>query len=692
MKDYGPDNIRNLGFFGHGGCGKTSLCESLLYLMKQNNRLGSVDDGTALLDYDEDEADRKIGINLALGHGEHRGVLVNLVDAPGYADFSGNVASAARAADCGIVVVDASAGVEVGTEMAWRRLADAGLPRVVFVNKLHRENTDFNTTAEEVRKALGTTVAPLFLPTGKDASFNGVVDLLNDKAYGYDDGKRSDIPVPADMADEVARWKERLVEAAADADETLMEKFLEGAAITPEEMRSGVRAGIKAGVVYPMLCGDALAQVGTDLLLDLAVDLLPGPLELPALTGTEPGGEKEVTVERSADGPAVALVFKTVSESHVGEMHYIRVYNGTVSTGSTLMNATTQREERINQIYVVKGRDRTEVSKLTAGMVGALVKLKNTHTGDTLYAKGGAVQLPAIDFPSPCISVAIVPQSKGDEEKVSNGLSKLHQEDPTFSYAYNRELGQELINGMGELHLDVIIGRLKRRFDVHVELVKPRIPYRETITRKAEAQGRHKKQTGGRGQFGDVWLRLEPLPRSGGYEFSDEIRGGAIPGKFIPSVEKGVVETMEKGVLAGYRMVDVKATVFDGSFHAVDSSDIAFKLASSIAFKACCEKAGMVLLEPIMEIEITVPDQYTGEVMGDLNARRGRIMGMEAQGNLQVVKAHAPQAELYKYSNSLRSMTQGRGFFTIVFSHYEEVPKEMSAKVIEEAKKAKETD
>ena len=691
MKDYGPEHIRNLGFFGHGGCGKTSLCESLLYRMKQNTRLGSVDEGTALLDYDEDEVARKIGISLALGYGEHRDTLINLVDAPGYADFSGNVASAVRAIDNAVVVIDASAGVEVGTEMAWRRLEEASIPRVVFVNKLRRENTDFAVTAEEARKALGTAVAPLYLPIGSQAGFDGVIDLLNDRAYRYEDGARREIPVPAEMAGDVAHWRERLVEAAADADESLMEKFLEGGAIAPEEMRAGVRAGIKAGVVYPMVCGDALAQVGTDLLLDLAVDVLPGPLDFPDLKGTDPDTGKEVAVARKPDGPACAFVFKTVSESHVGEMHYVRVFSGSVTAGGTLLNSSTQREEKLNQIYLVKGRDRTETGKLTTGMIGALVKLKNTHTGDTLYDKRRPVRLPPVDFPKPCISVAIVPQSKGDEDKVSSGLSRLTQEDPTFSYRFDGELGQQLISGVGELHLDVIIGRLKRRFDVHVDLVKPRIPYRETITRKAEAQGRHKKQTGGRGQFGDVWLRVEPRARGEGFEFVDEIHGGAIPSKFVPSVEKGVIESMGKGVLAGYQMVDMRVIVFDGSYHAVDSSDIAFKLAANLAFRACCEKAGLVLIEPIMEVAITVPDRYTGEVMGDLNARRGRIMGMEAQGNLQVVKAHAPQAELYKYSNSLRSMTQGRGFFTMTLSHYEEVPKELAAKVTEEARQAKES-
>ena len=692
MKEYSAEHIRNLGFFGHGGSGKTSICESLLLTMKQNTRLGSVSDGTSLLDYDEDEVERKIGINLAIGHGEHRDCLINLVDAPGYIDFSGNVVSAIRAADIAVVVVDASSGVEVGTELAWRRLEKAGLARVVFVSKLGRENTDFGNSAEEIRKAFGASVTPLFLPIGKQATLSGVVDLLNDKAYEYSGGTRKEIPVPAEMADAIGKWKERLVEAAADIDETLMEKFLEGKKIEPAEMQSAVRKGIKSGQISPMVCGDALSQVGVDLLLDLAVDVLPGPLDRTEIEGVSPSTGEPVKMPVKADGPACAFVFKTVSESHVGEMNYVRVFSGSVKSGSNLLNATSEREERLNQIFLVKGRERTEVSHLSAGMIGALVKLKDTHTGDTLCDPKKSTKLPAMDFPKPSISEAIVPRTKGDEERVSTGLAKLHAEDPTFSYAFNRELGQEIINGMGELHLGVVVGRLLRRFDVHVDLVKPRIAYRETITRKVEAQGRHKKQTGGRGQFGDVWLKLEPKQRATGFEFENDIHGGAIPTKFIAPVEKGVVETMEKGVLAGYPMTDLKATVFDGSFHPVDSSDIAFKLAAALAFKNCCEKAGLVLLEPIGNIEVTVPDRFTGEVMGDLNAKRGRIMGMEAQGNLQIVKAQVPMAEMYKYSNSLRSMTQGRGYFTLEFSHYDEVPKELSAKVVEEAKRAREAE
>jgi elongation factor G len=690
LKEYSAERIRNLGFFGHASSGKTSLCEALLLAMKQNTRLGSVAEGTSLLDYDEDEVIRKISINLSLGYGEWRDTFITLADTPGYADFFGNVVSAVRAVDNGVVVVDASSGVEVGTEMVWRRLDDAKLPRTVFLNKLKREHASFDTTADDLRKAFGTRVTPLFLPIGKEEGLSGVVDLLNDKAYSYENGARKEIPVPADMNDAISQWKEKMIEAAAEVDESLMEKFIEGGKIAPEEMRAAVRKGIKAGVVYPLVCGDALAQIGVDVLLDLAVDVLPGPFDMAPLAATKPDSQDTLEVKPDENGPVCALVFKTVSEAHVGDMNLVRVFRGKLEAGMVVLNAKKERDEKVNQMYVVKGHERVEVNKLTTGMIGALVKLKETHTGDTLCDKHEPAKLPGVVFPRPSISVAIVPQSKGDEERVSTGLARLHEEDPTFSYEFNSEISQQLINGMGELHLDVIVARLKRRFDVHVDLIKPRIPYRETISKKCEAQGRHKKQTGGRGQFGDCWLRLEPVARGAGFEFVSAIKGGSIPTKFIPPIEKGIVEMMQKGVLAGYHMMDIRAVVFDGSYHDVDSSDIAFKLAGSLAFKNCCEKAGLVLLEPIMNVEVTVPDQYTGDVMGDLNARRGRIMGMEVKGNMQVIKAQAPQAEMYKYSNSLRSMTQGRGFFSMEFSHYEETPREAAQKVIDEAAKARE--
>lgn len=690
MKEYSSDKIINLGFFGHGGCGKTSIGEAILYLLKQNTRLGRVDEGTSLFNYDEDEITRKISINLALGYGEYKDHYFNLVDTPGYADFVGEVFSGLRAVDCAVVVIDASSGIEVGTEMVWRYINKEELPRMIFINKLKREHSDFYKILDEVIKEWGSGVCPLFLPIGKEMGFEGIVSILDNKAYSYKDGQRKEVPVPDSVKDQIATYRDKIIEAASDVNEEIMNKFLEGGEITSEELKPAVKEGIKSHKIYPVLCGDAYANIGIDMLLDFAIDMLPGLALTREMKGIDLKKNQEKALKADIKGHPIVFVFKTVSEPHIGDMSYVRVLSGTLESGSTLMNGTVEREEKINQIYYVKGKERVETNKLRTGEIGALVKLRQTKTSDTLSHPQEPLRLPKIDFPLPSISVAIVPKSKGDEEKVSNGLSRLHEEDPTFTYIYDGELKQQIVSGLGELHLDIVIGRLKRKFEVSVDLEKPRVPYRETIMKKAEAQGKYKKQSGGRGQYGDVWLRLEPKVRGSGYEFADEIYGGSVPSKYIPSVEKGVVEIMANGVLAGYHVIDLKATIFDGSYHEVDSSDIAFKIAGQLAFKAAAEKASLVILEPICDVEVTVPEQYIGDIMGDLNARRGRIMGVDTEGRLQVIKAKVPQAEMYKYSNSLRSFTQGRGYFTMKFSHYEEAPRETATKIIEEAKRAKE--
>lgn len=687
VKEYSADKIINLGFFGHGGCGKTTIGEAILYLLKENTRLGRVDDGTSLLNYDEDEIARKISINLALGYGVYKDHYFNIVDTPGYADFIGEVLSGLRAIDCAVVVVDATSGIEVGTELIWRYINKEELPRIIFVNKLRKENADFYKIIEELIKEWGSGVCPLFLPIGKESGFEGVVNILENKAYSYKDNVRKEVPVPEVLNDQINTLREKIIESASDFSETLMNKYLEGAEITAEELKSAVKEGIRSQKIFPVLCGDAYDNIGIDILLDFAVDSLSGLALSRKIKAIDLKTNQLIEKNPDSKGPPLAFIFKTVSEPHIGDLNYVRVFSGTIESGSILINATVEREEKINQIYYVKGRERSETNKLRTGEIGALVKLKQTKTSDTLTSPQELLKLPAIEFPQPSISVAIVPKSKGDEEKVSNGLLRLHEEDPTFTYVYEHELKQQLIAGLGELHLDIIIGRLKRKFDVSVDLEKPKIPYRETITKKAEAQGKYKKQSGGRGQYGDVWLRIEPKERGSGFEFVDEIYGGAVPAKYIPSVEKGVLETMANGVLADYPVIDLKVTIYDGSYHEVDSSDIAFKIAGSLAFKAACEKAGLVLLEPIYDVEVTVPEKFVGDIMGDLNARRGKIMGVEAEGNLQIIRAKVPQAEMYKYSNTLRSITQGRGYFTMRFSHYEEVPREIAVKIIEAAKK-----
>jgi elongation factor G len=689
LKDYGSDKIRNVGFFGHGACGKTTVCETLLYLLKQNTRIGRVDEGNSLLDYDEDEISRKISINLALGYGEHRDSLLNIVDTPGYADFIGDVCSGTRAVDSAVVVVDAGSGVEVGTEMVWKRIEAQNLPRIILLNKLQHEHTDFFRSLEEVQGKFGLKVVALGLPIGSEAGFKGVVDLLSGKAFVYENAEPKETAVPADLTDVVAEYRGKLIEAAADADENLMNKFLEGGKITQEEALPAVRAGIREGRIYPVLPADGFSGVGVANLLDFIVDVMPAAEQMGELKVADLKNKEPKALPRTAQGPTCAFVFKTVSEPHIGDINYVRIFSGVLKAGDVMMNSRTEREEKVNQLYLIKGKERTEVARLVAGQVGGLVKLKATKTSDTLSDMKQPTLLPVIDFPEPVVSVAIVPKAKGDEEKVSNGLSRLHEEDPTFKYMYDPEGRQQLVYGLGELHLNVIVARLLRKFGVTVELVKPRIHYRETVTRKAEAQGKHKKQTGGRGQYGDCWLRLEPKGRGEGFEFAEEIFGGAIPKNFIAPIDKGIVETMANGVIAGYQVVDLKATVYDGSYHDVDSSDIAFKLAGQLAFKAACEKAGMILLEPIMNVEVTVPSQYMGAITGDLSARRGIIQGMETEGNLQVIRATVPEADMYMYSNTLRSVTQGRGYFTMKFSHYAEVPREQTQKIVEESKRQK---
>jgi elongation factor G len=691
VKEYSKDKIINLGFFGHGGCGKSTLGEAILYILKENNRIGRVDDGTSIFNYDEDEIARKISINLALGYGTYQGYYFNLVDTPGYQDFIGEVLSGLKAVDAAVVVIDATAGIEVGTEIVWRHINLEQLPRIIFINKLKKEHADFYKILDETINEWGSGVCPLYLPIGKEDGLEGVYSILADKAYQYKDGVRTEIPAPQDLKERGASYKEKIIEAACEVSEEIMSKYLEGQEINLDELGVAIKEGIRAHKIFPVLCGDAYGLIGVYELLDFATQTLSGlaaTRKIKAINLKTKETEELIPQETS---PTIVFVFKTVSEPHVGDMNYIRVFSGSIETGQTMLNTTVEREEKINQIYYVKGKERIETNKLRVGEIGALVKLKQTKTSDTLTTADNPYKLEPIVFPEPSISIAIVPKTKGDEEKVSNGLARLHEEDPTFTYYYDNELKQQIVSGLGELHLDVIIGRLKRKFDVSVDLERPKIPYRETIVKKAEAQGKYKKQTGGRGQYGDVWLRVEPKERGSGFEFAEEIFGGAVPSKYFPSVEKGVIETMANGVLAGYPVVDIKVTLYDGSYHEVDSSDIAFKIAASMAFKAACEKAGMVILEPIYDVEVRVPEQYTGDIMGDLNARRGKILGIESEGKLQVIKAKVPLAEMYKYSNTLRSITQGRGYFTIRFSHYEEAPRELQAKIIEEAKRQKES-
>jgi elongation factor G len=689
VKEYAPENIRNVAIAGHQECGKTILSESLLFTAGAINRLGKIDDGNTTMDCTQDEIERKISIQSAVAFCEHKGAKINFVDTPGYEDFVGEVLCAMDVVESAIIPVRSDAGVEVGTDKVWGYVQDRGLSTLLVVTKLDKEHADFDHCVDQAVESFGGNVKIFQLPIGQGDNFTGIVDLVSNKAWEFSkDGKGTakEIEIPADLRDRADTLRKELMETAAEADEAHMEKYLETETLDDDEFLSGLATGVASGEVYPVYCASSIFNIGAAAVLDGIVDLLPSP----SVRIKKSGEEKEIKADTS--GPPAAFVFKNTSDSHVGDMLFLRGYSGSLSGGSDIYNVTKDTGERLGQLYAVQGKNREEIPKLPAGDLGAVVKLKSTKIGDTLSSKGSGIQFAPTVLPSPSIFAAISSATKGDEDKMGTGLAKLHDEDPAFEVKVDPEIKQTLISGQGEMHLEVVVGRLKARFGVEVILDKPRIPYKETIKKTAEAQGKYKKQTGGRGQYGDVHIKLEPLPRGEGFEFVDAIVGGVVPGKFIPAVEKGLVATMADGVIAGYPFVDVRATLYDGSYHTVDSSEQAFKMAGSMAFKKCVESAVPTLLEPIINVQVKVPEEFMGDVMGDLSGRRGKIQGMEPRGKFNVINAQVPLAELYRYSTHLRSMTQGRGTHFREFSHYEEVPHDAMQKVIDEAKKEKEED
>jgi elongation factor G len=674
LKRYSAEAIRNVALAGHQGAGKTSLAESLLFNTGAIDRLGRVDDGTAKTDFDPDEQKRRISINVALAPVEWRGHKLNVIDTPGYLDFVGEVSAGMRVADAAVLVVPAPSGVEVGTQAAWEIATEHKLPKLIFVNKMDRENADFNRVIESIRGAFGNRCVPVQVPIGQERSFSGVVDVLHRAAYTGSGKEAQKGEVPAACQDAVEQWRDALMECAAEADDDLLEKYLGGEPLSDEELTRGLIAAVKAGSTVPILFGSATANIGIQPLLDAIVDLAPSAAEV---------GAKE-------DGSLAALVFKTLSDPYVGKLTYYRVYSGVLKSSIDVHNTTRNHDERLGQLFVLRGKAQEPVTEVPAGDIGAIAKLGVTSTGDTLCDRGKNAQLPAIDFPQPSFSKAIVAVTKADEDKMGPALVRLAEEDPTFKFHRDPETGQTVISGQGDTHLMVVIERLKR-FGANVKEEDVRIAYRETIQGTARVQGRHKKQTGGRGQFGDCWVKFEPLPRGAGYEFVDAIVGGSIPRQYIPAVDKGLQEALEHGILGGFRVVDVKATCDDGSYHDVDSSEMAFRQAAHLAFRAGMEKAHAVLLEPVMNIEVIVPEQYMGDIIGDMNTKRGRIAGMEPMGNGKtLVRATAPLAELQNYAIDLRSIARGRGKFTVEFSHYEEVPAHITQQVVEKAKKERE--
>jgi len=691
VKDFKIDQIRNVGVVGHGGVGKTSLVEAMLYDAKVTTRLGRVDDGTSISDYTDDEIERKVSIGASLLHLEWKNHKINMVDMPGYQDFIGEVVGGLRVTETALILLSAQSGVEVGTEQVWNIAENYKLARMFFVNRMEKEHADFENVVKQTKESFGQKVVPLQIPIGEGLNFKGIIDLVKMKALYFDkDGKAKEEKIPPELEAKAKEYQEKLIEAVAEIDDALLEKFFDKGELSGDEIKQGLRKGIAERSIYPVVCGSASENMGVTALLDLLAAYLPSPSDFVQIQGKVPGTEKEKPVKISPNESLCAFAFKTVSEPHVGELTFLKVYSGKLQSGMDVYNSTREASERIGQIYALNGRERREIGIVNAGDIAAVVKLKNTKTGDTFCDKKDSVILSPVDFPTPVINMGIRPQKRGDEEKIASGFAKLHEEDPTFIMEVDADIKQTIIYGQGELHLEVMVDRLRGRFGVEVELEKPRIPYRETITVKVEAQGKYKRQSGGRGQYGDVWLRLEPLPRGEGFEFVNKIVGGAIPSKYIPSVEKGIVGAMVEGILAGYRVVDAKVTLYDGTFHEVDSSDLAFKIAGSMGLKNAAAKAKLVILEPIYNLEVIVPEDFMGDVMGDLSSRRGKILGMDREGNFQKIKAQAPLAELYKYSTSLRSLTQGRGLHTREFSHYEEMPRDIADKLIKEAQQAKE--
>ncbi len=691
-KTFSTNDIRNVVFLGHGSTGKTTLLDAICFSAGATNRKGSVGEGTAITDFTPEEKDRGITINIAVAHAEWAGTKINLIDTPGYLDFAGETAAGVRVADGAVILVDATSGVLVGTENVWNLCEKRGIPRIFVVTMIDKENANFDSALAEIREEFSKDAVPLEIPIGSGESVRGVVDLLSGRARICDarsqNGEYKLEDAPAELEGAIAAAYQELVEAIAATDEELMEEYFEKETIEPARAAEALKKAMKSGLIFPVVCASPEKGLGARSLMERFVELMPSPAD--AVPEAAKSGDQTIELAAADDGPLAALVFKTTSEPHVGELSYFRIFSGVVNAGDSVNNTSRSTSEKLGHPGIPQGRERAEVAQLHAGDIGVVAKLRDTHTGDTLCAEGTDLLLEGISFPAADIALAVRPVKRGEEDKVATGLHKIHEEDPTFTAAYDPELGQTIARGLGEMHLDVAMERLKRRYGVEVATEAPRIPYRETFTKTAEGQGRYKKQTGGRGQYGDCWIRLSPLPQGSGYEFVDKVVGGVIPGKFVPSVGKGVQEAAQQGVVAGYPVVDFRAEVYDGSHHSVDSSDIAFKVAGSLAFKNVAQSAGPILLEPIYEVEITVPDEYMGDVMGDLNQRRGKILGMEPSGKKQVVKAQVPLAEMYKYSSTLRSISQGRGSYTMRFLAYEPVPPNITEKIVEDAKKREE--
>jgi elongation factor G len=682
MKNYSPDKIRNVAITGHGSSGKTSLTAAFLFDTGKTTRLTKVDQGNTVTDYDTDEIERQISINSALAHLEWNNHKINIIDCPGYTNFLWDTRASLRAVDAGLVVVGALEGVEVGTEKVWAMLEEFKLPRMLIINKLDRENSNYKQAMESIQQFFGRQAILVQLPIGEEADFSGVVDLIGKKAYLFEkneSGKFKEAEIPEDLKDEAEKKIEALAEMVAENDEELMEKYFDAGELSTEDLIAGLRKSILNRNLYPVFVSSALLNVGAQPILDGIINFFPSPLE------REDMQCEEGSVQPKVEDPFSALVFKTISDPYTGRISMIRIFSGKVSPDATVTNTTKQRDEKLSGLFFLQGKEQVPAGQCKVGDIIATAKLKDTSTGDTLSAKGSGVLFPVIHFPEPSISFAIEPKTRADEDRISQAVHRITEEDPTARITRDPETNELIIAGNGQLHVEIITNRLKKRFNVDVKLKPPKIPYKETIKGKSDVQGKYKKQTGGRGQYGDVFIKMEPLARGKDFKFEDKIFGGSIPKNYIPSIEKGIQEARKKGVVAGHLTVDFKVILYDGSYHDVDSSDIAFKIAASMAFKKGMKEARPTLLEPIMNVEVFTPETFMGDIMGNLNGRRGKVQGMEQKGTMRIIKARVPMAEMLDFEPTLTSITGGRGSFLMEFSTFEEVPGHLQQKIVDEA-------
>ncbi|MCM3715688.1 elongation factor G [Halalkalibacter oceani] len=684
-REFSLKDTRNIGIMAHIDAGKTTTTERVLFYTGRIHKIGETHEGASQMDWMEQEQERGITITSAATTAAWKGHRINIIDTPGHVDFTVEVERSLRVLDGAVAVLDAQSGVEPQTETVWRQATTYGVPRIVFINKMDKTGADFLYSVGTLRDRLQANAHPIQLPIGAEDQFDGIIDLVDMVAYFYEDdlGTRTDArEIPDEYKDKAQELHESLVEAVAELDEELMMKYLEGEELTKDEIKAAIRKGTVNVEFYPVLCGSAFKNKGVQLMLDAVLDYLPSPVDVPAIKGVVPDSDEEVTRESSDEAPFSALAFKVMTDPYVGKLTFFRVYSGTLNSGSYVKNSTKDKRERVGRILQMHANSREEISTVYAGDIAAAVGLKDTTTGDTLCDEKNLVILESMQFPEPVISLSVEPKSKADQDKMGMALAKLAEEDPTFRTETNEETGQTIISGMGELHLDIIVDRMKREFKVEANVGAPQVSYRETIRQSAQVEGKFVRQSGGRGQFGHVWIEFSPNEEGAGFEFENAVVGGSVPREYISSVEQGVEEALQNGMLAGYPVIDVKAKLYDGSYHDVDSSEMAFKIAASMAVKNAKSKCNPVLLEPLMKVEVVVPEEYMGDVMGDVTARRGRVDGMEARGNAQIVKAFVPLAEMFGYATSLRSRTQGRGTYTMFFDHYEEVPKSVAEEII----------